>query len=140
MAQEYVVLNARISKDKNGNPKTYTNDYGTMVTWDVYFEGDETRWQWTRKEGSDVNAGDIVYGNAEVVERSGYKFPTFKSEKKPLGFVSTIKKSDTLTLTDEKLDYIIELLESITGRKEISKDVVLEDIEEGPIDLSDIPF
>ena len=138
MAQEYTVSNAFLAKDKAGNVKIYESQYGNLETWNVYFVGDDTKWQWQRKEGSEINKGDIVYGNAEVVERGGYKFPTFKSEARPLGELPS-KTSNTSSSSDEKLDYMIGLLEAV-AEKVGAKDVILEDIEDGEIDLSDVPF
>lgn len=136
MAQEYTVSGAKLAVDQEGNPKIYNSPYGPLETWNVWFEGqkDKKPYQWQRKEGSEVNKGDVVYGNASIVERGGYKFPTFKSEQRPLGQLPSVSKDD-----DEKQDYIIEMLENIERKLGI-RDTILEDIDESPIDLSDIPF
>lgn len=43
--------------------------------------------------------------------------------------------------TEKTLEYIVEMLEELTGRRTKKvDDVVLEDIDDTPIDLSDIPF
>lgn len=141
MAKDYVVSNAFIAKDKQGNIKSFESQYGTLVSWNVYFEGDDTKWQMNKKEGAEINKGDVLYGHTEIVERGGYKFPTFKSEQRPMGTLPQLPKPAPVVenLDNEKLDYIIGLLENIakvTG----ANDVVVDDIDDGPIDLSAIPF
>lgn len=136
MAKEYVVSNAFLAKDREGNVKTFNSQHGVLETWNLYFEGDDTKWQTNKKQGSTISKGDVLYGTTEIVERGGYKFPTFKSEQRPLGSLPTAP-SRAVDGLDEKVDYMIKMLEDIQNRVGLND---IAPVDAGPIDLSDIPF
>ena len=81
MAQEYIISNAFPAKDKAGNEKTWESQYGTFKVWNIYFEGDDTKYQTNKKVDFQGYAkGETVYGTTGT-DRFGNG--TFKSEQRP---------------------------------------------------------
>lgn len=113
MAQEYTISNAFPAKDKAGNEKTWESQYGTFKVWNLYFEDDDTKYQTNKKiDFQGFNKGDVVYG---TTGEDKYGNATFKSEQKPFnggGQQSAAPKQQSNSSVEQKLDYIISLLEN----------------------------
>lgn len=108
------------------------------------------------QDGKLVQVGDEMYGVLEENQWGKAQFtrmqlPQDGSVKLAKGGSPAPQKSeskDPNPPTDDingKLDYIIGLLENSpqfrsSGSQPKSDDVVLEDIDDGPVDLSDIPY
>ena len=81
MGQEYIISNAFPAKDKAGNEKTWESQYGTFKVWNLYFEGDDTKYQTNKKiDFQGFAKGETVYGTTGT-DRFGNS--TFKSEQRP---------------------------------------------------------
>ena len=81
MAQEYKISNAYPAKDKAGNEKTWQSQYGTFKVWNLYFEGDDTKYQTNKKiDFQGFAKGETVYGTTGTDK---YGNGTFKSEQRP---------------------------------------------------------
>ncbi len=132
-AREYIISNAYPAIAKaTGQQKSFEAHGNTLFVWRLFFEGMDGYYLTNRKEDNVPNKGDEVYG---VIGEDKFGNKTFKSESRPMGMLSNKKAQSD----DDRIDYIMQLVEKI-AEKVGAKDVVLEDIEEGPIDLSEIPF
>ena len=81
MAQEFTISNAYPAKDKAGNEKTWESQYGTFKVWNLYFEGDDTKYQTNKKiDFQGFAKGETVYGTTGTDK---YGNGTFKSEQRP---------------------------------------------------------
>lgn len=143
MAQEYVISNAFPAKDKDGNEKTWDSQYGTFKVWKLYFENDDTAYETNKKlDFEGFKKGDTVYGTTSLTQYGG----KFKSEQRPLGQLPTSTGNSPASPAqasgdlDAKLDYLISMVEVIAEKVSGPTDTVLEDIDDKPIDLSEIPF
>lgn len=140
MGQFLTVSNSMRAKDREGNPKSWESQYGTFEVWNVYFQGDDTKYQVNKKPGfGGYEKGQQVYGTATVGQYGG----RFKQEQAPDGVsapASTAQSSDKLADLERRVATIEAALEA-TGTMTFHKeDVVLEDIKDGPVDLSEIEY
>lgn len=152
MSQVYVVSNSMRAKDKDGNPKVWNSNYGPFDVWNVYFEGDDTKYQVNKKEGFGGYAkGQEVFGTATKGQYGGQ----FKQEQAPEGMqlsggsqpaaqaAPKAQATNSNGTVDEKLDYIIGMLEAhfqgeSAPRRQENRDVSPTDIDDGPVDLSQL--
>ena len=114
MAQEYIISNAYPAKDKAGNEKTWDSQYGTFKVWNLYFEGDDTRYQTNKKiDFYGFAKGETVYGTTGT-DRFGNG--TFKSEQRPAEFnnrQSTPAQSQDVMQKIEALEKRVAYLEGV---------------------------
>lgn len=147
MAQEYTISNSFPAKDKEGNPKTWSSQYGTFVVWNIYFEGDDTRYLTNKKEGFEGYAkGEVVYG---TVGEDRFGNATFKTEQRPMGELPKKQSapaqqssggSVNLKEVNDKLDYIIGMLENqFPSQKKTTSPESLANNDE-PVSLDEIDF
>jgi hypothetical protein len=138
-AQEYVISNAYPAIAKATGAHKFFEAHGNkLFVWRLFFEGREGYCMTNRKEDNPPQKGDTVYG---VIGEDQFGNATFKSESRPMGMLPARKPDSTPTSgeLEAKVDYLITLVEGLAEHAGI-KDVVLEDIDDGPIDLSEIPF
>lgn len=138
--QEYIISNAypAIVKD-TGEQRSFTAHGNTLMVWRLFFEGMDGYYITNRKEDNVPQKGDVVFGSIGA-DRFGN--PTFKSESRPMGMLPTAKKAVSTPTSGDleiKVDYLVELVEKLAQHAGVI-DVVLDDIDDKPIDLSDIPF
>lgn len=155
MSQVYVVSNSMRAKDRDGNPKVWNSQYGDFDVWNVYFQGDENKYQVNKKPGFGGYAkGQEVYGTATLGQYGGQ----FKQEQAPEGMqlsgggqpaaqptAQPQQSNNSNGTVDEKLDYIIGMLEAHfqgngSAGTQANRDTVVEDIDDKPIDLSQIDY
>lgn len=137
MAQEYTISNFYPVMKKDGSQSTFTAHGNELFKWRLFFEGVEGHYVTNRKGDNAPEKGDVVYGE---LGQDQFGNATFKSESRPLGELPARK---AVPVNDEgleeKVDYLIGLVEAIAEKVSVS-DTVLQDIDDKPIDLSDIPF
>lgn len=142
VAQEYTISNAYPAIVKaTGEQRSFESHGNTLFVWRLFFEGLDGYYLTNRKENNPPQKGDVVYG---VLGEDKFGNRTFKSEPRPLGELPARKAGATtagvsISELKAKVDYLVSLVEGI-AEKVGAKDVVLEDISDGPIDLSEIPF
>lgn len=135
MADFYTVSNSFRAKDRDGNPKSWDSQYGTFDVWNIYFEGDDTKYQVNKKQGFEgFRKGQQLYGTKTQGQYGGQ----FKQEQAPEG-VRPQSSAQPSGSVEEKLDYIISLLENMAGSKDGDR-LPSHDEVERPVDLSEIPF
>ena len=119
MSQAYKVaqaFQATVSKEDK-TPKTVEFDGHTFNAWKMKLVGQEDK-GWinvNKKPGNEIKPGDEVYGDINQIDGKFGTFYNFKSVSRSMGesFSSgAAVDSDGLSVSD-KLDHIIELLESI---------------------------
>jgi len=139
-AQEYIISNLYPATVKaTGQQRSFVAHGNELFVWRLFFEGMDGYYLTNRKGDNVPQKGDTVYG---TIGQDQFGNATFKSESRPMGSLPTNSVATRATSSsndDEKLDYIIGLVEGI-AEKVGSKDVILDDIEDKPIDLSEIPF
>lgn len=135
--KEYTISNAYPAIQKaTGQQRSFEAHGNKLFVWRLFFEGMDGYYLTNRKEENPPAKGDTVYGS---IGEDQFGNATFKSESRPMGNLPVKKAVAPTNDNDEKLDYMISLLEQIANKIGLS-DVVLEDIEDKPIDLSDLPF
>jgi hypothetical protein len=122
MSQAYKVaqaFQATVSKEDK-TPKTVEFDGHTFNAWKVKIDGQSDK-GWinvNKKPGNEIKPGDELYGNIAQIDGKFGTFYNFKSASRPLGQATPATASQASApaddLTQDKLDYIIGLLESIT--------------------------
>lgn len=138
-AREYTLSNVYpVIAKATGQQRSFTAHNNEFFVWRLFFEGMDGHYMTNRKGDNAPQKGDTVYG---TIGEDQFGNPIFKSESRPMGQLpsnntKTQPKNDDL---DEKIDYMITMLESIQNKIGL-KDIVPEDIENDPIDLSAIPF
>lgn len=126
MSRAYKVaqaFQATVSKEDK-TPKTVELNGNTFNAWKVKLEG-ETSKGWinvNKKPGNEIKPGDELYGDVVQIDGKFGTFYNFKSASRPLGDLpaaqteSTPVASDEINeLTQDKLDYIIGMLEQLTN-------------------------
>lgn len=160
MAREYKVVKAFQGKDREtGEPEVVQTKGGGMHKFLVQVE-DQPVQGWMnilKKPGHEVKVGDILYG--DVVENNWGK-PQFNRSQRPDGNYGGGQTQQSarpqpqgdVSRLEQKVDYIIRILESarwfvdpgqnVPLGKEGPKqqDVVLDDIDDKPVDLSEIDY
>lgn len=141
MAQEYTISNVYpVMKADKVTQSSFEAHGNKLLKWRLFFEGIDGHYVTNRKEDNAPQKGDVVYGE---LGQDQFGNATFKSESRPLGELpSQPAKSQSQPAAsggdiEAKLDYLITLVEQLADHE---KDVVLEDIDDKPIDLSEIPF
>lgn len=149
MGQFYTISNSMRAKDRDGNPKVWESQYGTFDIWNVYFEGDDNKYQVNKKQGFEgYTRGQQVYGTATLGQYGG----RFKQEQAPDGVAAPRAAAPTVNAAavqgdrDAKLDEILDRVKKLSaafyavhGGGEV-EEVVLEDIEDGPVNLDAIDY
>lgn len=138
-AQEYTISNVYPAIVKaTGAQRSFEAHGNELFVWRLFFEGLDGYFLTNRKEDNPPQKGDVVYG---TLGEDKFGNGTFKSEQRPLGQLPSRAPSNAGVPSDieAKLDYLISLTEAI-AEKNGTKDVVLTDISDDPIDLSEIPF
>lgn len=141
-AQEYIISNAYPAIAKaTGQQRTFEAHGSKLFVWRLFFEGLDGYYLTNRKEDNVPQKGDTVYG---IIDEDQFGNATFKSESRPLGQLPTrkapVSNSEAPSSDlEEKVDYLISVTESI-AKKIGAMDTILEDIDDKPIDLSEIPF
>lgn len=134
-AREYTISNAYpVMKQDKVTHSSFTAHGNTLYKWRLFFKGMDGYYITNRKEDNPPTKGDTVYGS---IGEDQFGNPTFKSESRPLGQLPARNAEPTTGDLEAKVDYLISLVESLTERK---GDVVPTDIDDKPIDLSEIPF
>lgn len=151
MGQFYTVSNSMRAKDIDGNPKVWESQYGTFDIWNVYFEGDNTKYQVNKKPGFEgYERGKKVYGTTTKSQYGG----RFKQEQAPDGYEAPsaaqeaprASQSGGSSTIEQKLDYIIGLLENNAqfqgsrSRPASSNDSGPSDIDDGPVNLDNLDY
>ena len=152
MAQFLTVSNSMRAKDRDGNPKVWESQYGTFEVWNVYFQNDDTKYQVNKKEGfGGFTKGQQVYGTLTTSQYGGQ----FKQEQPPEGSTPPAQSQgqgqkaaspqQPSTGVEAKIDYAISLLENLAqfqgaGSQHTSNDTVPTDIDDGPVNLSELPY
>lgn len=156
MAQFYTVSNSMRAKDRDGVPKVWESQYGNFDVWNLYFENDDIKYQVNKKEGFEgFTKGQQLYGTKTESTYGG----RFKQEQAPDGEYPAQSGSQSAPkaasntdggcncdneLVVEMLTYMMTLLEDEPGfqssRDKKETDIAPTDIDEAPIDLSDLPF
>lgn len=151
MPDFYKVSNSFRAKDKDGNPKVYKSGYGDLDVWKVYFEGDDQGYVLNKKPGFEgFKKGQDLYGTKDdwrfkqeqAPEGEGPQHPHVTNPA-PQGPQGPAGKSGDL---EAKIDYLTSLVENFLERTEgraIAKtttDVSPTDIDDGPVDLSNINY
>lgn len=123
MSQAHTVaqaFQATVSKEDK-TPKTVTFDGNTFNAWKVKILGQEDK-GWinvNKKPGNTIAPGDELYGDVNQIDGKFGTFYNFKSASRPLGEMPASPQSSVQSAPSvsgdvhEKLDHIIELLESI---------------------------
>ena len=153
MAKDLKVAKAfqsTVSKEDK-TPQVVQTRGGEMHKFMVQFEGRNDWIGILKKPGNVVNAGDSLYGN--IIEDGQWGKPEFKGEQKPFGEAPAPQASAPRAATtqpsgtvEEKLDYLISLVENFlesqgsAKRTSTTTDTVLEDVDDGPVDLSELPY
>jgi len=141
MAQEYTVTNAfqqTVSKEDK-TPKSFTSHGKTLYPWFMALDGVDGWVSINKQEGNVITPGDVIYGN---IQQNQWGKNEFKSESRPLGNLPTPPRApqpipEGTSDLEAKIDYLTTLVEQLVEQRQ---DVILEDIEDKPIDLSEIPF
>lgn len=125
MAQAYKVaqaFQATVSKEDK-TPKTVELNGNTFNAWKVKLEGESSK-GWinvNKKPGNEIKPGDELYGDIKQIDGKFGTFYNFSSASRPLGDLpakaeapaATVESdNELLSLVNDKLDYIIELLEN----------------------------
>lgn len=135
MSQAYKVaqaFQATVSKEDK-TPKTVELNGNTFNAWKVKLDGHSDK-GWinvNKKPGNEIHPGDELYGDINQIDGKFGTFYNFKSASRPLGEipaaagtpstpVSNDADGDGATVHD-KLDHIIELLESIVLPEGVAK-------------------
>ena len=138
MAQEYTISNVYPVMKADKVTQSFFEAHGNkLMKWRLFFDGVEGHYVTNRKEDNPPQKGDVVYGE---LTKDQFGNDTFKSESRPLGELPTPRASQPAQSSGEleaKVDYLITLVESLVENR---RDTVLEDIDDKPIDLSEIPF
>lgn len=156
MAREFKVVKAFMSTDKDtGEAQVVQTRGGGMHKFMVQVEDQPVAgWlQILKKPGNEVKVGDTLYG--DIVENNWGK-PQFNRSERPDGNFSRPAAPARSSQPagghiEEKLDYIIQILESARwfvdprkntplGQEGPKADVAPTDIDDGPIDLSGIDY
>lgn len=148
MAEFYTVSNSMRAKDREGNPKVWHSDYGDFDVWNLYFQGDDVKYQVNKKEGFEgFTKGQSIYGTKSQGKFGGQ----FKQEQAPDGEYAPAQnapasqsKADAQPATggdlEAKIDYLTTLienfLESNGGTKSKTADYSPTDIDDRPVDIS----
>lgn len=78
----HTVSNSMRAKDRDGNPKSWESQYGTFEVWNVYFQGDDIKYQVNKKPGFEgYQKGQQVYGTKTQGQYGGQ----FKQSQAPEG-------------------------------------------------------
>lgn len=137
MAQEYTISNVYpVMKQDKVTQSSFEAHGNVLLKWRLFFEGQDGHYVTNRKEDNAPVKGDVVYGE---LTKDQFGNDTFKSESRPLGELPTQRAPQASQSTGEletKVDYLISLVEILAGKK----DTIVEDIDDRPIDLSEIPF
>lgn len=150
MAQTFIVDKAFLSTDRDTKEVQVINTPGgEMHKYMVQVKNQPIQGWFSvlKKPGNEVKPGDELYG--EIVENNWGK-PQFNREQKPFGNdaprQSAPQASQPSGDTEAKLDYIISLLENFLdaqgGRanSQAGADTVAKDIDDGPVDLSQLEY
>lgn len=131
MSQAYKVaqaFQATVSKEDK-TPKTVEFDGHTFNAWKVKIDGHSDK-GWinvNKKPGNEIAAGDELYGDINQVDGKFGTFYNFKSASRPLGDAPAPSQSASAPVaqaddeTQDKLDHIIALLESIVMPEGVAK-------------------
>lgn len=143
MAQTYKVsqaFKATVSKEDK-TPKTVELNGNVFNVWKVKLDGHSDK-GWiniNKKPGNEIKQGDELYGDIVQIDGKFGTFYNFKSASKPLGGTIEPTQPEGTYRTDDvhqKLDYIIELLESLTESGISSS--VSQPAESAPISLDEL--
>ena len=153
MAQTFIVDKAFISTDQNTKEVQVINTPGgEMHKYMVQVKNQPIQGWFSvlKKPGNEVKPGDELYG--EIVENNWGK-PQFNREKRPFGNDAPRQSAPTQSTSsqpagsvEEKLDYLISLVENFLDAHEgrtnsqAGTDTVIEDIDDGPVDLSSLDY
>jgi hypothetical protein len=130
MSQAYKVaqaFQATVSKEDK-TPKVVEFDGHTFNAWKVKLDGHSDK-GWinvNKKPGNEITAGDELYGDINQVDGKFGTFYNFKSASRPLGDApapsqaasaptTTAQQGELDELTQDKLDYIIGMLEQLNS-------------------------
>lgn len=157
MSQAYKVtqaFQATVSKEDK-TPKTVTFDGHTFNAWKVKLENQEEFGvegnQWinvNKKPGNEIKPGDELYGDLNRIDGKFGSFYNFKSSSRPLGeapaapsqpsggedFTSNLSTE----LAQDKLDYIIGMLEAVSEKLGAEAQPSTEAPGSGSPDLDDL--
>lgn len=150
MGQYYTVTKAFKSKNQETG-ELDVDEHGNQK-WLFQVEGQQSPgWMNVkRKAGAEVKPGDQVYGRVESWPNGKAKFVREQPPREDGPRQVSGSKPASTTSLERKVDYIIAVLEAsrwfVDPNKktplgqEGPKDVAPEDIDEGPVDLSQIDY
>lgn len=159
MAQFYKVVKAFKATDKETG-ETVVDSYGNVkFMFQVEGQGPEGWMSLQKKEGSELSVGDYVYGIVDTWPEGKAKFVkqqvpegTAYPDSGNRGGTATeaaakqgAAPQQSSTGVEAKLDYIISLLENNAqfqgaGSERAVNDTVPTDIDDGPVDLSQLEY
>lgn len=147
MSQAHTVaqaFQATVSKEDK-TPKTVTFDGNTFNAWKVKLTGQEDK-GWinvNKKPGNTIAPGDELYGDVTQIDGKFGTFYNFKSASRPLGEAPARAQSSVQPTspvlddeTQDKLDYIIGMLEQITNPDLAAVNAVIPGSK--PVNLDDL--
>lgn len=153
MSQEYKVSNAFLStvSKEDKTPQIVPTKGGDMHKYMVQVENQPIQgwFQILKKPGNEVKPGDVIYGDFVTNQ---WNKPEFKRAQRPLGQNTTQAPTTQSTPAlggslEQKVDKILEVVTRLeatflggTATASKSSDTVLEDIDDKPVDLSEIPY
>lgn len=110
-----------------------------MVTYAISLEG-ESGWVELNQllATPPPEIGATIHGNIEnITTPNGTPVRKFKKVNPEFQ-----DRQQQQTQASPQMNYIVQMLEELTGRKPAyeQKDVVIEDVPDGPINLNDLPF
>lgn len=134
--QDYTILSVQKRNE-------WTGGFGTFQDYALQLEGVDGWVQLTQKpETAAPEQGQVLHGHTEVQTRGGKSSLKFKKVNPEFAGQNQGHSSTTptnLAGNEKTLEYIVEMLEELTGRKQ-KPDHAPEDIDDEPIDLAEIPF
>lgn len=153
MAQTFIVDKAFLSTDKNTKEVQVINTPGgEMHKYMVQVKNQPIQGWFSvlKKPGNEVKPGDELYG--EIVENNWGK-PQFNRAQKPYGNDAPRQSAPAQATSsqpsgnmEEKLDYLISLVENFLDAQGVgvnpkkTVDTVPTDIDDGPVDLSQLEY
>lgn len=143
MSQAYKVtqaFQATVSKEDK-TPKTVELNGNTFNVWKVKLDGhgDKGWINVNKKPGNEIKQGDELYGEIAKIDGKFGTFYNFKSASKPFGETVQPTQPEGTYRTDDihqKLDYVIELLESLVENGTPSRET--KSVGSTPVNLDEL--
>lgn len=122
----------------------WTNDFGTFQGYALKLEGVDGWVSLNQKpETAAPEVGGTIYGRTETQTRGGKTYLKFKKVNKEYqggSNDSSATSATSLAGSEKTLEYVVQMLEELTGRREKADNVPSDEDVDKPIDLAEIPF